>query len=46
MSLSDNEFCATSKMQGFEKDKDKLAEHSQIICEWISDIQMLLNIEN
>lgn len=33
-------------LQGFEKDKDKLAEHSQIICEWISDIQMLLNIEN
>lgn len=39
-------FAQTSKNAGFEKDKDKLAEHSQIICEWISDIQMLLNIEN
>ena len=39
-------FARLKKMQGFEKDKDKLAEHSQIICEWISDIQMLLNIEN
>lgn len=39
-------FARLQKMQGFEKDKDKLAEHSQIICEWISDIQILLNIEN
>ena len=39
-------FARLQKMQRFEKDKDKLAENSQIICEWISDIQMLLNIKN
>jgi len=30
-------------LQGYQKDKNKLAEHSKIIEEWISDIDLLLS---